>query len=143
LLAGLIAGISLLGLAVAQAAAPDMTADEKEAAKKIYFERCAGCHGVLRKGATGKNLEPHWEKIENGQKTEGGTLKLGTKRLENIIAYGSEGGMVNYDDILTPEEINMMARYVQHEPPVPPEFSLQDMKDSWNLIVPLEERVTK
>ena len=32
-------------------AAPEMTAAEKEAAKKIYFERCAGCHGVLRKGA--------------------------------------------------------------------------------------------
>ncbi|OYW87703.1 MAG: hypothetical protein B7Z23_13520, partial [Pseudomonadales bacterium 32-61-5] len=109
----------------------------------IMFERCAGCHGVLRKGATGKNLEPHWEKTEGGQKTEGGTLKLGTTRLENIIAYGTEGGMVNYDDILTKEEINMMARYLQHEPPVPPEFSLQDMKDSWNLIVPLEERVTK
>ena len=37
-------------------AAPAMTAAEKEQAKKIYFERCAGCHGVLRKGATGKNL---------------------------------------------------------------------------------------
>ena len=33
-------------------AAPSMTAAEKETAKKIYFERCAGCHGVLRKGAT-------------------------------------------------------------------------------------------
>ena len=37
--------------------APEMTASEKEQSKKIYFERCAGCHGVLRKGATGKN---HW-----------------------------------------------------------------------------------
>jgi len=31
-----------------------LTAAEKETAKKIYFERCAGCHGVLRKGATGQ-----------------------------------------------------------------------------------------
>lgn len=98
----------------------------------------------MRKGATGKNLEPHFtQTLEDGTKVEGGTLRLGTKRLENIIAYGTEGGMVNYDDILTPEEINMMARYVQHEPPVPPEFSLQDMKDSWNLIVPVEDRPTK
>nr|AAA02944.1 nitrite reductase [Stutzerimonas stutzeri] len=138
---GLFAGMSnLLGMAVAHAAAPDMTAEEKEAAKKIYFERCAGCHGVLRKGATGKNLEPHWEKTEDGKKIEGGTLKLGTKRLENIIAFGTEGGMVNYDDILTAEEINLMARYIQHTPDIPPEFSLQDMKDSWNLIVPVERR---
>ena len=44
-----------MGSAFAQEAAkaaPSMTAEEKEQAKKIYFERCAGCHGVLRKGAT-------------------------------------------------------------------------------------------
>ena len=60
-------------------AAPEMTAaEEKKQAKKIYFERCAGCHGVLRKGATGKNLEPHWtKKDKDGNVTEGGTLKLG------------------------------------------------------------------
>ena len=32
---------------------PPMSKAEFEAGKKIYFERCAGCHGVLRKGATG------------------------------------------------------------------------------------------
>ncbi|MBO1113948.1 cytochrome D1 domain-containing protein [Bordetella petrii] len=144
LLAGLIASVSLLGAAGAQANAPAMTDDEKEVAKQIYFERCAGCHGVLRKGATGKNLEPHWTHTDaGGAKTEGGTLQLGTKRLENIIAYGTEGGMVNYDDILTDQEINLMARYIQQTPDVPPEFSLQDMKDSWKLIVPVSERPKK
>ncbi|MBO3277935.1 cytochrome D1 domain-containing protein [Pseudomonas schmalbachii] len=148
----LIASLTLMGLAVAHASndtsgnagAPAMTAAEKEVAKKIYFERCAGCHGVLRKGATGKNLEPHWEKTqEDGNKLEGGTLSLGTKRLEKIITYGTEGGMVNYDDILTKEEINLMARYIQNPPDVPPEFSLKDMKDSWKLIVPVAERPKK
>jgi len=38
--------------------APDLTDDEFEQSKKIFFERCAGCHGVLRKGATGKALTP-------------------------------------------------------------------------------------
>jgi nitrite reductase (NO-forming)/hydroxylamine reductase len=38
------------------------------AGAKIYFERCAGCHGVLRKGATGKNLEPHWTKTDKDGK---------------------------------------------------------------------------
>jgi nitrite reductase (NO-forming)/hydroxylamine reductase len=62
---------------------PDsMPANEKAQAKKIYFERCAGCHGVLRKGATGKNLEPHWTKtLKDGTKLEGGTTKLGTGRV--------------------------------------------------------------
>ena len=38
--------------------APPVTPAEFERATKIYFERCAGCHGVLRKGATGKPLTP-------------------------------------------------------------------------------------
>ncbi|MFO1327293.1 MAG: cytochrome D1 domain-containing protein [Rubrivivax sp.] len=121
--------------------APPMTAAELEQGKKIYFERCAGCHGVLRKGATGKNLEPHWsKKAADGSMQEGGTLKLGTNRLEKIIGLGTEGGMVNYDDILTKEEINVMARYIQQVPDVPPEFSLKDMEASWKLLVPVDQR---
>ena len=38
--------------------APPMTKAEFDQARQIYFERCAGCHGVLRKGATGKPLTP-------------------------------------------------------------------------------------
>ena len=35
---------------------PEMTTEEFTTGKKIFFQRCAGCHGVLRKGATGKPL---------------------------------------------------------------------------------------
>ena len=141
----LLAAAPLSGIAQtsapAQAQAPAMTAAELEVGKKIYFERCAGCHGVLRKGATGKNLEPHWsKKAADGSTQEGGTLKLGTARLDKIIALGTEGGMVNYDDILTKEEIDIMARYIQQPPPVPPEFSLADMQASWKLLVPPDQR---
>ena len=38
--------------------APKMSEAEFDKAKRIFFERCAGCHGVLRKGATGKPLTP-------------------------------------------------------------------------------------
>lgn len=41
-----------------KAAIPTLTAAEFDHARQIYFERCAGCHGVLRKGATGKALTP-------------------------------------------------------------------------------------
>lgn len=137
----------LFNVAYAQQAAPEtpaLTAEEKAVGKRIYFERCAGCHGVLRKGATGKNLQPEWSKqMPDGSTQTGGTLKLGTSRLEKIIALGTEGGMVNYDDILTREEINIMARYIQNEPDVPPEFSLADMKASWKLLVPVDQRPTK
>ncbi len=52
--------------------------------------------------------------------------------------------MVNFDDILTKEEINIMARYIQLEhADVPPEFSLKDMQDSWKLIVPVNQRPKK
>ncbi|MEE8496167.1 MAG: cytochrome c, partial [Xanthomonadales bacterium] len=32
---------------------PNMTQAEFDIATQVFFERCAGCHGVLRKGATG------------------------------------------------------------------------------------------
>jgi nitrite reductase (NO-forming)/hydroxylamine reductase len=123
---------------------PAMSAAEKEQAKKIYFERCAGCHGVLRKGATGKNLEPHWtKKAKDGTTTEGGTLKLGQSRLEKIIGYGTDGGMVNFDDILTKEELTLMAKYIQNTPDVPPEYSFKDTMDSWKVMVEVKDRPTK
>ncbi|MFN6960606.1 MAG: cytochrome D1 domain-containing protein [Rhodocyclaceae bacterium] len=132
---------SAFGQAHAQEGAPTLTPEEKAQAKKIYFERCAGCHGVLRKGATGKNLEPHWtKKLPDGSTQEGGTLKLGQERLEKIISYGTEGGMVNFDDILTKDEIKLMAKYIQTTPDVPPEYSLKEMMDSWKLIVPVDQR---
>ena len=149
-LSSVAAVVLLTGMAISAAAqadnttAPSMTAAEKEAAKKIYFERCAGCHGVLRKGATGKNLEPHWSKTDkDGKKTEGGTLSLGQSRLEKIIGYGTDGGMVNFDDILTKEELTLMAKYIQNTPDVPPEYSFKDTMDSWKVMVPVKDRPTK
>ena len=104
---------------------------EFEQANKMYFERCAGCHGVLRKGATGKNLEPQANKAKKLK----GTLKLGTKRLAKIISQGTEGGMNNFDDIFNKKEINLLARYIQMTPPVPPERSLAEMKASHKVFV--------
>ena len=98
---------------------------EFEQAKGLYFQRCAGCHGVLRAGATGKNLEP----TKNEAKHTLGTLKKGTDRLAKIIRLGTKGGMNNFNDIFTDHEIDLLARYIQMEPPVPPEMSLELMKE--------------
>ena len=117
--------------APAAAAAPTLSAADKAEAGKLYFERCAGCHGMLRKGATGKNLEP------------ANTGKLGQGRLEKIIAYGTEGGMVNFDDILTKQQITNMATYLQMPAEAPPEWSLADIKGSWKLLIPVDKRPTK
>jgi nitrite reductase (NO-forming)/hydroxylamine reductase len=112
-------------------AAPMLSAADKAATGKIYFERCAGCHGMLRKGATGKNLEP------------ANTAKLGQARLEKLITYGTEGGMVNFDDILSKKEIADMATYLQMPAEAPPEWSLADIKGSWKLLIPVDKRPTK
>ena len=113
--------------------APPMTKEEFTKARQIYFERCAGCHGVLRKGATGKPLTPDI------------TLDKGTEYLKVFIAYGSPAGMPNWQTSgeLTAEQVDMMARYVQQEPPTPPEFGMKEMKATWKVLVPPEKRPTK
>ncbi len=139
-----VTGLTLVLSGAAYAAEPTLSPEAREASKKIYFERCAGCHGVLRKGATGKNIEPvSSTKKPDGTVVEGGTLKLGQERLVKILTYGTEGGMVNYDDILTKEEIKNMATYIQMTPDVPPEWGMKDMRTSWKVTVPPEQRPKK
>lgn len=113
--------------------APDLTEAEFEKAKQIYFERCAGCHGVLRKGATGKPLTPDI------------TQERGMDYLKAFISYGSPAGMPNWltSGDFNEDEVELMAKYIMHEPPQPPEFSLADMKDTWEVIVPPEDRPTR
>ncbi|MEN9374565.1 MAG: hydroxylamine reductase [Pseudomonadota bacterium] len=113
--------------------APPMTTAEFDAARKIYFERCAGCHGVLRKGATGKPL------------TTDKTIASGTDYLKVFIKYGSPGGMPNWGTSgeLNDEQVDMMARYIQHEPPTPPEWGMKEMMESLKITVPPEQRPTK
>ena len=113
--------------------APPMTQAEFDMARKIYFERCAGCHGVLRKGATGKPLTPDI------------TLPKGTEYLKVFIAYGSPAGMPNWQTSgeLSEKDVDLMARYLQHEPPQPPEYGMKEMKDSWKVLVSPEKRPTK
>jgi hypothetical protein len=36
-----------------------------------------------------------------------------------------------------------MARFLQHEPPSPPEWGMKEMKDSWKVLVPADKRPTK
>ena len=113
--------------------APAMTQAEFDKARQIYFQRCAGCHGVLRKGATGKPLTPDI------------TLEKGTDYLKVFIAYGSPAGMPNWQTSgeLSEAEVDLMARYIQQDPPTPPEWSMADMKGTWKVIVPPDQRPKK
>jgi nitrite reductase (NO-forming)/hydroxylamine reductase len=113
--------------------APDMTQHEFDIATKLYFERCAGCHGVLRKGATGKPL------------TTDITQARGTEFLKVLINYGSPGGMPNWGTSgdFTEEQIDIMARFLQHEPPVPPQWGMKEMMETWKVFVAEKDRPTK
>ncbi|TDR56912.1 dissimilatory nitrite reductase (NO-forming) cytochrome cd1 type apoprotein [Halomonas ventosae] len=113
--------------------APDLTEAEFEKAKEIYFQRCAGCHGVLRKGATGKPL------------TTDITQERGLEYLKAFITYGSAAGMPNWGTSgdLTDDEVELMAKYVMHEPPVPPEFGMPEMMETWEVKVAPEDRPTE
>ncbi len=113
--------------------APAMTKAEFDKARQIYFQRCAGCHGVLRKGATGKPLTPDL------------TIAKGTDYLKVFIAYGSPAGMPNWQTSgeLTESEVDLMARYVQQTPPQPPEFGLKEMKATWKVTVAPGDRPKK
>ncbi|MGZ5079196.1 MAG: cytochrome D1 domain-containing protein [Usitatibacter sp.] len=110
--------------------APPMTKPEFDNARQIYFERCAGCHGVLRKGATGKPLTPDI------------TIDKGSEYLKVFIKYGSPAGMPNWGTSgeLNDAQVDLMARYVQQTPPQPPEYGLPDMKASWKVLVPVDRR---
>ncbi len=110
-----------------------LTEDESSRARGIYFQRCAGCHGVLRKGATGKPL------------TTDITRKVGTAYLETFIKYGSPAGMPNWgtSGLLNDQDVNLMARYLQVEPPIPPEWGMKEILGTWVVRVPPEQRPTK
>lgn len=112
---------------------PVMTQEEFQAATQIYFERCAGCHGVLRKGATGKPL------------TTDITRENGLEYLQSFITYGSPAGMPNWGTSgqLSEAEVDMMARYLLLEPPAPPEWGMPEMKESWKVLVKPEDRPTQ
>jgi nitrite reductase (NO-forming)/hydroxylamine reductase len=88
---------------------------------------------VLRKGATGKPLTPDI------------TAGKGTDYLKVFINYGSPAGMPNWGagGELTEKDVDLMARFLQHEPPTPPEYGLKEIKATWKVIVPPEQRPKK
>ncbi|WP_282128287.1 cytochrome D1 domain-containing protein [Roseobacter litoralis] len=112
---------------------PVMTPSEYQDSNTIYFQRCAGCHGVLRKGATGKAL------------TTDITRPNGFEYLRDFITYGSPAGMPNWGTSgdMTEEQVDAMARYLLLEPAVPPEWGMAEMRDSWKVIVAPEDRPTE
>jgi nitrite reductase (NO-forming)/hydroxylamine reductase len=131
-LAKFLSYVAAVGIATVSVQAADVKLSDAEMkeATQVYFDRCAGCHGMLRKGALGPNLEPKK------------TREMGTDTLKTIITEGTPGGMPGWGKSgeLTPAQTELMAKYVQITPPMPPEKSMDDMKKSWKVLVPVAER---
>ena len=104
-----------------------------DAAKLMYFNRCAGCHGTLRAGATGPSLTPDSMK------------KFGPADLHAIIFNGTAAGMPAWgkEKIMTDAEVTDMAAFLMMEPPDPPQLPLEEIKKSWKEIVPVAKRPKK
>ena len=114
-----------------------ITKAEMEHASQIYFDKCAGCHGSSRKGATGPSLLP------NGDGKAPSTKALGTAGLKAFIENGTPGGMPEWKGILSDNDIELMTRFLQVEPPKIPSYGLEQIKDSWKLYVPVDKRPKK
>jgi nitrite reductase (NO-forming) / hydroxylamine reductase len=97
---------------------------------QVYFDRCAGCHGTLRNGATGPALTPDL------------TAPKGTAGLAAIIFHGTPRGMPDWgkQGVLTQEQAEELAVFLQMDPPAPPEMALSQMLDTWEVEVPVAER---
>ncbi len=112
---------------------PKLSSQEMKRATKIFFDRCAGCHGMLRKGATGPPLTP---KIMR---------QRGTKYIETVITNGTPGGMPDWgrQGILSKDEIKLLAKFLMLKPPEPPIMSLAEMKKWWKVYIPPQARPKK
>ena len=109
---------------------PPLSADEFERARRLFYGRCTGCHGVLREGTAGNPLTPEL------------MSELGTQYLQSVISFGSSTGMPNWgtEDQLTAEDINLLARFLQHPVPLPPDMDEFQIRDSWRQYRPTAER---
>lgn len=130
-----LAATAALPLAVSSAYGGALTDDEMATAGKLYFNRCAGCHGTTRKGATGPNITDSNLKKKNYDAS-----------VTNVfITNGTPGGMPSFGSggELTAAEIDLVAKFLLEPPPAPPELGLGEITESWKLIIPEDKRPKK
>jgi nitrite reductase (NO-forming)/hydroxylamine reductase len=123
--------IPLAGLRqVAGASGARMPEVEFRTAAKLYFERCASCHGAGRGGSVGRPLTPE------------ATTAKGTDYLKAMMTFGSPAGMPNWgaSGEVSDIEIDILADFLQRPPPVLPGFEMADIRASWRVLVAPDDR---
>ncbi len=125
-------GLVFAGFCTVFSVASDIGVSEADMKKgaDIYFDRCAGCHGMLRKGALGPSLLP--------DKMKG----FGTETLKSILWNGTSGGMPDWgaSGEMSKADTELMAKYIQNAVPPPKEMSMNDMKKSHKVYIPVKDR---
>lgn len=109
---------------------PPMTVADFERARRLYYGRCTGCHGVLREGTAGNGLTPELMR------------ERGTEYLQRMIAHGTVTGMPSWtsEDPLDGEDIHRLALFLQHPVPQPPDLDAHQIRDSWQQYRPPAQR---
>lgn len=112
---------------------PPMSVEEFEQARRLYYGNCTGCHGVLREGTAGNPLTPEVMR------------ERGTEYLQAVINYGASSGMPNWgtSDAMSPRDINLLARFLQHPVPQPPDMNEYQIRDGWRQYRPVADRPTR
>lgn len=121
---------SVRGYKVVERPAKQLAGAELEQAQSIYFDRCAGCHGSLRQGASAPALTAERAKA------------LGTAALAATLNHGRAAGMPAWGElgILSTADVELLANYLQLPPTKRPELSLDAVKETWNLVTEVAAR---
>ncbi len=100
---------------------PPMSVEDFERARRLYYGRCTGCHGVLRQGTAGNPLTPELMR------------ERGTEYIKSVISYGSSKGMPDWgtSNTLSGEDITLLAQFLQHPVPQPPDMDAYQIRDGW------------
>ncbi len=118
---------------LAPTAPGSLTGPAFDQARDLYFNRCAGCHGLYRTGATGPEIG------------EARSQWIGTDGLAALLRYGTPRGMPNFgtSGLLNEDDITLLASFLQLPPPAAPALPMEDIQASWQLRVPVDQRPTE
>ncbi len=107
-----------------------LEAEAQTRAESLYFNKCAGCHGILRGGAIGPDLRPDR------------AAELGSDLLGAVMRHGTPWGMPSWgrNGLLTDDEIADLVAVLNAPVPPMPTLSLEDAQGSWELLVPPADR---
>ena len=109
-----------------------LTETQFNQSRDLYFNRCAGCHGLYRTGATGPNIG------------EARSQWIGTEGLGALLRHGTPRGMPNFgtSGLVSEEEITLLSAFLQQPPPEAPPLPMAEIQASWKLVVPVASRPT-